>query len=125
LEGLTPINQAEYGRGKHVRIASSRASATVSEIVEGAFMVEDNESLEPGGVEVDINEAEWFHEAMELAMIASEDEPSMEEALKGDERLSWSDAIKAELFQIEKLRTWDLVVPPPGANIIPSRYVFC
>lgn len=46
-------------------------------------MVEDNESLEPGGVEVDINEAEWFHEAMESAMIASEDEPSMEEALKG------------------------------------------
>jgi hypothetical protein len=87
-------------------------------------MVEDNESLEPGGVEVDINEAEWFNEAMESAMIASEDEPSMEEALKGDERLPWSDAIEAELFQIEKLRTWDLVVPPPGANIIPSRYVF-
>lgn len=83
LEGLTPVDQAEYGRGKRVRVASSRASATVSEIVDGAFMVEDNESLEPGGVEVDINEAEWFHEAMESAMIASEDEPSMEEALKG------------------------------------------
>jgi len=88
-------------------------------------MVEDNESLEPGGVEVDINEAEWFHEAMESAMIASEDEPSMEEALKGDECLSWSDMIEVELFQIKKLCTWDLVIPPPGTNIIPSHYVFC
>ena len=62
---------------------------------------------------------------MESAMIASEDKPLMEESLKSDERLSWSDMIKVGLFQIEKLHTWDLVVPPPGTNIIPSCYVFC
>ena len=87
-------------------------------------MIEDNKSLEPGGVEVDINEAEWFHEAMESAMVASEDELSMEEALKGDEHSAWSDAIEAELFQIKKLCTWDLVILPPVTNIIPSCYVF-
>jgi hypothetical protein len=59
-------------------------------------MLEDNESLEPGGVEVDINEAEWF---AEHALAISEDEPTLKEALEGDECSAWSDAINAELTQ--------------------------
>jgi hypothetical protein len=87
-------------------------------------MLEDNGSLEPGGVELDMSEEKWFHEAMEVAMAASEDEPTLSEALNGDERSEWSDAIDAELTQMEKVNTWVPIIPPPNANIIPSCYVF-
>jgi hypothetical protein len=44
--------------------------------------------------------------------------------LNGNERSEWSDAIDAELSQMEKVNAWVPVVPPSDANIIPSRYVF-
>ena len=75
-----------------------------------------------GGVEVD--EVALLGEEMEDAMAISEDEPSLREALNGDERAAWLDAIDAELTQMEKIKAWAPIVPPPDANIIPSRYVF-
>ena len=44
--------------------------------------------------------------------------------MNGDERVAWLDAIDAELTQMEKVNAWVPIVPPPDANIIPSRYVF-
>ena len=85
-------------------------------------MLEDNSSLEPGGVELDMSEEEWFHQAMEVAMAGSGDEPTLSEVLNGDEQLEWSDAIDAELTQIEKVNAWVPVIPPPNTNIIPSHY---
>ena len=91
-------------------------------------MVEDDGKLEPGGVQV--QEAENEDEETELleevreAMIAVDDEPVLDEVLCGNERPDWMEAIEAELFQIEKLNSWDLVIPPPGANIIPLKYTF-
>ena len=69
-----------------------------------------------------MSEEEWFHEAMEVAMAASEDEPMMSEALNSDEWSEWSDVINAELTQIEKVNAWVPIIPPP--NIIPSHHVF-
>jgi hypothetical protein len=94
-------------------------------MIEGALIVDNDGHLEPGGVELNMSEEEWFTEAMESAVLASEDELSLEEALKGAKHADLSSAIEAELFQIEKLNTWELIVPLPGANIIPSHYVFC
>ena len=48
----------------------------------------------------------------------------MREALSGKERAAWIDAIEAELAQMEKVNAWAPVIPPPDANVIPSRYVF-
>ena len=90
---------------------------------ESAFVIED-ESLEPGGVELDLNETEWFRQQMIAAVANSEDEPTLKEALGGGERKEWIEAIEAELNQIEKLHTWDLIDAPHGTNVIPSRYVF-
>ena len=57
---------------------------------QSAFVLEENGYLEPlaGGVEIDVNEAEWFHDELESAMVAnsSEDEPTLKEALGGCER---------------------------------------
>lgn len=63
-------------------------------------MLEDEKNLEPGGVELDINEMEWF---TEHALAISKDEPMLKEVLEGDEHSAWSDAINAELTQMEKV----------------------
>ena len=78
--------------------------------------------FDTGGV--DRNELGWTGMEMEHAMAMSEDEPLLGEALKGDEREAWTDAIEAELTQMEKVNAWIPVIPPHNANIIPSRYVF-
>ena len=61
---------------------------------------------------------------MESALVMSGDEPSIREALNGEEREAWRDAIEAELTQMEKVTAWVPVIPPPDANIIPSLFVF-
>lgn len=53
------------------------------------------------------------------------DEPSLREALSGEEHEAWLNAINAELTQMEKVTTWVPVIPPPNANIIPSLFIFC
>ena len=62
---------------------------------------------------------------MEMAMIVSEDEPTLTEALNGNKCSEWYDVVDAELSQMEKVDTWIPVVPLPDANIILSHYVFC
>ena len=32
--------------------------------------------------------------------------------------------MEEELTQLKKFKTWKLVKAPPGANVIPSMYVF-
>ena len=86
--------------------------------------MDDDETLEPGGVELNINEEDWFGQIMEQAMGLSEDEPSLTEMLGGDENTAWSDMIDAELTQMEKVNTWVPVIAPRNANIIPSHYTF-
>jgi hypothetical protein len=121
LTGLPQYDENSFGRGKRQCIATSRASASAAEVVgvEEAFAMEENRVLEPGGVELNIGEGE-----MEHAMALSEDEPSLTEALGGNERSAWFDAVDAELSQMEKVNAWIPVTPPRDANIIPSRYVF-
>jgi hypothetical protein len=94
----------------------------VTETGLSALVTDNDSSLEPGGVEILTNQADWFHEAMELAMSTVTDEPNLQEVIEGSEHRQWKDAIESELTQIEKLRTWNLVTPSPNANIIPSMY---
>ena len=82
---------------------------------------QNGKSLDQGG---GIDEVELFGREMESALAISEDEPSIREALNGEEREAWCDAIEAELTQMEKVNTWVPVIPPPDANIIPSLFVF-
>jgi len=53
------------------------------------------------------------------------DEPLLQDALSGSETSDWCDMIEVELSQVEKLWTFDLVIPPLDVNIIPSGYAFC
>ena len=91
--------------------------------VEKAVNQKGKSPLDQGGVDEDT--VAMSGEEIENAMAISEDEPSLKEALNGDERTAWIDAIDAELSQMEKVNAWVPVIPPPNANIIPCRYVFC
>ena len=90
-------------------------------------MVDVEEVLDQKGKAVDDQGGdvdEWMGDEMETALAISEDEPSLREALNGDEKEAWLDAIEAELTQMEKVNAWTPVVPPSDANIIPSLFVF-
>ena len=99
-----------------VTVADAEEPVDVKEVAD----VEDALSLN-GKIFVDQGGVNTF---MENAMVMSKDEPSLREALNGDERVVWTDAIEAELAQMEKVNTWIPIVPPPDVNVIPSRYVF-
>ena len=77
--------------------------------------------LDSGGVEANLGE--WFG-GIEEAMAMSEDEPSLEEAMKGDEASKWITAMREEITQIEKVHTYDIVETPPEVNVVPCRWVF-
>src|SRR6202020_2043043 len=83
------------------------------ELPETATLFENDESL----VEI-AGDDSLYQDAIEYAMLAGDVEPdTVEEALRGSEAKEWTKAIEAELSQIEKLHTWDIVEAPPDANI--------
>ena len=85
-------------------------------------MIDVEEALDQKGKgDADV---ELLVDEMETALAISEDEPSLREALSGNEREAWIDAIEAELAQMEKVNAWAPVIPPPDANVIPSLFVF-
>jgi len=119
LAGLPQFDEATYGHGKH---QSGKGAA----FVENALAVNAKRILEPGGAKVEpfITGSDWFHKAVHDTMSAiTEDQPHINEAIKGPEANQWKDAIEVELTQIEKLGTWKVVEAPPDTNIIDSRFV--
>ncbi len=58
-----------------------------------------------------------------LALGDQDDPKSVREALAGAEKDQWTKAINDEIRQLDRLRTWELVYPPRGANIINSGFV--
>jgi hypothetical protein len=105
LEGLPQYNPEQYGRGKTRRtLTKPSANETVLTVDK------DRETMEI-----------CFRDAALSAI--SEDQPPIEDAINGPESGDWKQAIEAELAQIEKLGTWELVEPPDNANIIPCRWV--
>src|SRR6202522_300616 len=131
LKGLPHFNDEQFGRGKRQRVPTSRAKAVVADVEEPfdankaldaeETLHQNGKSLDQGGV---VEEDALFGEDIEIALAISEDEPSIREALNGDEREAWCDTIEAELTQMEKVNAWVPVIPPPNANIIPSLFVF-
>ncbi|KAJ7771245.1 hypothetical protein B0H14DRAFT_2268439, partial [Mycena olivaceomarginata] len=45
------------------------------------------------------------------------------EALNSVQSQQWAEAIDEEISQLEKANTWDIIIPPPNANILQSRFV--
>jgi len=111
LQDLPQYDEAQFGCGKHQHVMTSCTSAGVVDI-KGAFMTEVEGVSESGGVKLNVDETKWFVELTEQAIETSEDEPSLTEALGGDECSAWSDVIDAELTQMEKVNAWVPVIPP-------------
>jgi hypothetical protein len=66
--------------------------------------------------EEDISLTHW-------ALATAEPEPTLQQALNGPDAVEWQEAIDYEISQLEKLGAWEVVDPPPRANIIPCHYV--
>ena len=106
LEGLPQFDNEEFGRGKRRRVHTSRTNAAVvdaEEVVDVEETIDVEEVLDQKGKRVDqgADDVELADE-METALAISEDEPTLREALNGDEREAWLDAIEKELAQMEK-----------------------
>jgi hypothetical protein len=73
-------------------------------------------------------EVKHGHPEIEFAM-ASGGSPGAEprtaqEALNSPQSNAWADAMEEEINQLEKANAWEIVIPPPSANVLRSRYVF-
>jgi hypothetical protein len=127
LEGLPQFNNEDFGRGRRRRVPTSRPDAALVDAEEQLDVEDVEEMLDQKGKVLmgkggDVDGL--LADEMETALAISEDEPSLREALNGDEKEAWMDAIEAELTQMEKVNAWAPVVPPSDANIIPSLFVF-
>ena len=123
LSGLPQFDNEHFGRGKHRQAPVPHSNTRVVD-VEEVIDVDDVSNpkrkmfVDQGGDE--INDSQL----LESALAMSEDEPSLREALNGNECTAWTDAIKAELAQMEKVNAWTPVIPPSDVNIVPCCYVF-
>jgi hypothetical protein len=65
-----------------------------------------------------------FEEIIENVLIANPaDEPSFRDALEGDEKEKWIEAMGEELQQLVKVNTFTVVKAPRDANIIDGKWV--
>ena len=98
------------------------AKATVTE---AAALIDDDETSESERVDTSLDDLEWPHEWDEYAMFAGNKPNTLNKALgRTNKSHDWFNATEAELTQIEKLNTWDIVDAPKDANVVKSRYVF-
>ena len=96
-------------------------------LVESMLAV-DAEGLEPEGAKIElmIMGSDWFCEAVHDTIAAiMEDQPHTDQVINGLESDHWREAIEAQLTQIKKLGTWEVIEAPPGINIIDSHFVLC
>ena len=129
LDGLPQFNDEQFGRGKRRPAPTARYNAALvdaKEHIDVEEVIDVEEALDQKGKGRDQGDAdvELLVDEMETALAISEDEPSLREALSGNECEAWIDAIEAELTQMEKVNAWAPVIPPPDANVIPSLFVF-
>jgi hypothetical protein len=57
------------------------------------------------------------------ALAAAEREPTLKEALNKPDTKEWQEAVDYKINQLEKLKTWEIVDTPQGANVIPCHFV--
>ncbi|KAF8631622.1 hypothetical protein AX17_005074 [Amanita inopinata Kibby_2008] len=86
----------------------------------------EHELAQPAINEIESDDDELFAGIMgsDVALTTGCEPKSLKEALSGNEAKLWRNAVEAELTQIEKLNTWEIMEALPDANIVSSKYVF-
>jgi Reverse transcriptase (RNA-dependent DNA polymerase) len=143
FEAPDPPDEPPQGRGQRVR----KPSAYIRDIADGAGSSTGraNAPMYPKGLPIptgsmalaaleELEEASAEDERvtrrpLEHAMAAStqsvgNDPISLSDARSREDWPLWDASIKRELDQHATLRTWDLVEPPGGVNIVGSKLVF-
>jgi hypothetical protein len=117
-------HRARQPEGFYKALNDRKITGTALE-ASAAAIVDDDELLEQGGVEIDDDVGGWQADWEDMALFAGNEPNTLNEALgRVAESRVWLDATEAELAQIEKLDTWDIVEAPTDANVVQSRYVF-
>ena len=70
-----------------------------------------------------IEEQDLPQSNLRWALATAEPELTLKEALTSPDAEEWHEALAYENYQLEKLRAWTIVKPPPHINIIPSHYM--
>ena len=112
-----------YGRGHRLRKAPGAYKAINDGLTAAIVQVED---LEVEDLSAEIMEENLFDLLPpDFALIGGLDtEPtSIDEALRGSDAKEWEEALKYEINQLEKLKTWIIEDLPPGHKAIPSNEV--
>jgi hypothetical protein len=124
--GFRPRKAA--GFYKNLNNAKESANLTAGEEFAGLTEFHKLIALEMKECEVNGTEESYLEDmGEEFGMGATGDdvEPrTVWEALASPDKEGWRLAIEDELNQIEKLRTWDIVEAPKGANIVKSGFIF-
>jgi len=99
----------------------------LEKIGEGAHMIDIEEILEPGGVEMIDIESEkisWLDLMIGYAFAAQEgDSLSFEKAMNGLEKKEWKKVIHEEYCNINDFSTFTIVFTPPGIILINEKNV--
>jgi hypothetical protein len=126
---------AAAGHGHHI----AKPSAYVQQVQQGEEVATEWQShpkLPPSlqvpketsaiANELSNNQLDTEQEQFEYAMLApSLDDPTMfEEARYGPSKDKWIPAIQEEIDRMQRNETWTLVKPPPGVNIIGSKWTY-
>ena len=81
------------------------------------------ETLEADAEELGLS-CDELHVATEhVDNLLERDDPSVEEALNGPNAEHWQCAMDEKIVVIKKNGIWELVNPPPDANIICSHFI--
>ncbi|RXW11548.1 hypothetical protein EST38_g14307 [Candolleomyces aberdarensis] len=118
----TESNQEARGRGTKVPQPYTPKEAALA-----ALIAKIDKILGQEGVSLGANQDLVSALTMAMAVTQDSDSPTFEEAMAGDEKEKWMEAIREEMAQIEKMHTYDIVeverreIP----NIIGSRFVLC
>lgn len=63
-----------------------------------------------------------------LAQVTAEiksDPLSVAEAMRRPDTAEWYEAMKEEISRLQEHGTYEIVTPPPNANILTSKWVLC
>ncbi|KAJ7737140.1 hypothetical protein DFH07DRAFT_985697 [Mycena maculata] len=97
-------------------------TGSCSEDVAAAFQILEEEDEEEN-LDLDAENVEDYTFVVKFAMVTENIPMSLHQAINGPDAKHWILAAQAKFTQLERLKTWDIVEAPMGADIIRNHCV--
>lgn len=111
----------------------SSSSSESHDSENGESMIEESESESPAQPPIEQRRSERSNRGVppdrymaitRLVISKNEDPRTLKEALSSPDQDSWKRAMDEEINSLMQNKTWELVSPPVGANIVTCKWVF-